>query len=112
MPGFQIGSSCEGLNLDSPELDPIYKTCEELGAVLFVHPWDMQMGGRMSKYWLPWLVSEEFGGTSVSWCTLGVHPLVVDHFFGCCLAFFPEPTESNSKFQFLMSLKDIPAASQ
>ena len=33
MPGFQIGSSCEGLNLDSPELDPIYKTCEELGAV-------------------------------------------------------------------------------
>jgi len=56
MPGFQIGSSCEGLNLDSPELDPIYKTCEELGAVLFVHPWDMQMGGRMSKYWLPWLV--------------------------------------------------------
>ena len=65
MPGFQIGSSCEGLNLDSPKLDPIYKTCEELGAVLFVHPWDMQMGGRMSKYWLPWLVSEELGHTSV-----------------------------------------------
>ena len=63
MPGFQIGSSCEGLNLDSPELDPIYKTCEELGAVLFVHPWDMQMGGRMSKYWLPWLVRTKcFGG--------------------------------------------------
>ena len=56
MPGFQIGSSCEGWNLDSREMDPIYKTCEDLGAVLFVHPWDMQMGGRMSKYWLPWLV--------------------------------------------------------
>ena len=56
MPGFQIGSSCEGLNLDSREMDPIYKTCEDLGAVIFVHPWDMQMGGRMSKYWLPWLV--------------------------------------------------------
>ena len=23
---------------------------------MFVHPWDMQMGGRFSKYWLPWLV--------------------------------------------------------
>ena len=56
MPGFQIGSSCEGWNLDSREMDLIYKTCEDLGAVLFVHPWDMQMGGRMSKYWLPWLV--------------------------------------------------------
>ena len=59
MPGFQIGSSCEGWNLDSREMDPIYKTCEDLGAVLFVHPWDMQMGGRMSKYWLPWLVRIE-----------------------------------------------------
>ena len=59
MPGFQIGSSCEGWNLDSREMDPIYKTCEDLGAVLFVHPWDMQMGGRMSKYWLPWLVRTE-----------------------------------------------------
>jgi len=23
---------------------------------LFVHPWDMEMGGRYSKFWLPWLV--------------------------------------------------------
>lgn len=22
----------------------------------FVHPWDMQLDGRMSKFWLPWLV--------------------------------------------------------
>merc|ERR1719220_1747086 len=50
MPGFQIGSSCEGLNLDSREMDPIYKTCEDLGAVLFVHPWDMQMGGVLQRF--------------------------------------------------------------
>lgn len=55
-PGFQIGSHCGDWNLDAKELYPIYKTCEDLGAVLFVHPWDMEMGGRMSKYWLPWLV--------------------------------------------------------
>ena len=34
----------------------VSQTCEDLGAVLFVHPWDMIMGGRYSKYWLPWLV--------------------------------------------------------
>ena len=26
------------------------------GLSVFVHPWDMTMGGRYSKYWLPWLV--------------------------------------------------------
>lgn len=55
-PGFQIGSHIGDWNLDSKELYPIYKTAEDLGAVLFVHPWDMLMGGRHSKYWLPWLV--------------------------------------------------------
>ena len=34
------------------------KTAEDLGTALFVHPWDMQMGGRQSKYWLPWLVGK------------------------------------------------------
>jgi len=56
MPGFQIGSHIGDWNLDSPELYPVYKTCEDVGASLFVHPWDMIMGGRYSKYWLPWLV--------------------------------------------------------
>ena len=23
---------------------------------IFVHPWDMALGGRHAKYWLPWLV--------------------------------------------------------
>jgi len=55
-PGFQIGSHMGDWNLDATELYPIYKTAEDLGAVLFVHPWDMEMGGRHSKYWLPWLV--------------------------------------------------------
>ena len=29
---------------------------EELGAAIFVHPWDMLAPERMDKYWLPWLV--------------------------------------------------------
>lgn len=56
MPGFQIGSHIDDWNLDAKELYPVYKTAEDLGLALFVHPWDMQMGGRFSKYWLPWLV--------------------------------------------------------
>ena len=57
-PGFQIGSHVGDWNLDAPELYPIYKTAEDLGTALFVHPWGMQMGGRQSKYWLPWLVGK------------------------------------------------------
>ena len=56
MPGFQIGSHVGDWNLDAPELDPVYRTAADLGLALFVHPWDMQMGGRHAKFWLPWLV--------------------------------------------------------
>ena len=34
------------------------QAAEELNAAIFVHPWDMELGGRMSKYWLPWLVGK------------------------------------------------------
>ncbi|XP_018014707.1 2-amino-3-carboxymuconate-6-semialdehyde decarboxylase isoform X2 [Hyalella azteca] len=55
-PGIQIGSHVNDWNLDATELHPVWKTCEDLGLSVFVHPWDMVMGGRHSKYWLPWLV--------------------------------------------------------
>jgi len=32
------------------------QAAEENDCALFVHPWDMEMGGRMQKYFLPWLV--------------------------------------------------------
>jgi len=54
--GIEIGSHVNKWNLDAPELDPFYKAAEELDCALFVHPWDMDGGERMSKYWLPWLV--------------------------------------------------------
>lgn len=43
-------------NLDHPALDVVWRTAEELGAAIFVHPWDMLGKSRMPKYWLPWLV--------------------------------------------------------
>ena len=56
MPGVQIGTHVNGWNLDRPELFPVFQSAEQLGAAVFVHPWEMVGKDRMSKYWLPWLV--------------------------------------------------------
>lgn len=55
-PGVQIGTHVGEWNLDQPELFPVFESAAELGAAVFVHPWDMLAPERMRKYWLPWLV--------------------------------------------------------
>ncbi|MBN3324756.1 ACMSD decarboxylase, partial [Atractosteus spatula] len=57
-PGVQLGSHVNRWDLSAPELGSVYAAAEELNCSLFVHPWDMQTDGRMSKYWLPWLVAD------------------------------------------------------
>lgn len=54
--GVQVGTHVEGLNLDDASLFPVWKRAAELGAAVFVHPWDMLAPERMEKYWLKWLV--------------------------------------------------------
>ncbi len=54
--GVQIGSHVNGWNLDHPELFPILEAAADLGAAVFVHPWDMLARERMERYWMPWLV--------------------------------------------------------
>ncbi len=54
--GIQIGTHVNGQNLDHPALFAILDRAAELGAAVFVHPWDMLGKERMTKYWLPWLV--------------------------------------------------------
>lgn len=54
--GVQIGSHINNWTLDAQELFPIFQLCEELGACVFIHPWDMIGKELMNKYWLPWLV--------------------------------------------------------
>jgi aminocarboxymuconate-semialdehyde decarboxylase len=54
--GVQIGTHVNDWNLDAPELFPVFQAAEELGASIFVHPWDMMGQREMPKYWLPWLV--------------------------------------------------------
>ena len=54
--GIEIGSHVNDWNLDDQHLFPVFQSAEELGAAVFVHPWDMMGKERMPKYWLPWLV--------------------------------------------------------
>lgn len=54
--GVQIGSHVNDWNLNAPELFEVFAAAEELGAAVFVHPWDMMGQKDMSDYWLPWLV--------------------------------------------------------
>lgn len=54
--GVEIGSHVNGWNLDHPDLYPIFEAAAQLGAAVFVHPWDMLARERMERYWLPWLV--------------------------------------------------------
>lgn len=54
--GVQIGTHVNNWNLDQPDLFPVFEAARDLGAALFIHPWDMVGKERMSKYWLPWLV--------------------------------------------------------
>ena len=54
--GVQIGSNVNGKNLDDASLFPVFEAASELGAAVFVHPWEMLGKERMDKYWAPWLV--------------------------------------------------------
>ncbi len=54
--GVQIGTHVNQWNLDSSSLFDVFAAAEELGAAVFVHPWDMMGKENMPKYWLPWLV--------------------------------------------------------
>jgi aminocarboxymuconate-semialdehyde decarboxylase len=54
--GVQISSHVNEWNLNAPELFPIFEEAEKLGAVIFVHPWDMMGEQDMKEFWLPWLV--------------------------------------------------------
>lgn len=68
-PGVQIGTHINDWNLDAPELLPFFAAAEEHRCAIFVHPWDMEMGGRMEKYFLPWLVGMTTE-TTVALCCL------------------------------------------
>lgn len=58
--GVQVGTLISGprndWNLSEEALFPVFQRAAELGASIFVHPWNMMGEATMPKYWLPWLV--------------------------------------------------------
>jgi aminocarboxymuconate-semialdehyde decarboxylase len=54
--GIEIGTNVQGQNLDHPQFFAVFEAAAQLGAAVFVHPWEMFGQDRMDKYWLPWLV--------------------------------------------------------
>ena len=67
--GVQIGSHINDWNLNEPALFPVFEAAQELGAAIFVHPWDMMGKEKMNKYWLPWLVGMP-AETSLAICSM------------------------------------------
>ncbi|XP_076465480.1 2-amino-3-carboxymuconate-6-semialdehyde decarboxylase-like [Babylonia areolata] len=80
LPGVQIGSHINEWNLDAEELLPVFAAAEQHEMAIFVHPWDMEQGGRMKKYWLPWLVGMPAETTTA----------IVSMLFGGVLERFPK----------------------
>ncbi len=69
MRGIEIGSHVNDWNLDAPEVFEVLAAAQELGAAVFVHPWDMLGRERMGRYWLPWLVGMP-AETALAICSL------------------------------------------
>jgi aminocarboxymuconate-semialdehyde decarboxylase len=69
MPGLEIGSNINGINLSDEQFFPFYEAAEKLGCALFVHPWEMMGEQQMQKYWLPWLVGMP-GETARAICSM------------------------------------------
>jgi len=67
--GVEIGTHINDWNLDAPELYDIFEAAADLGASVFVHPWDMMGKSKMPKYWLPWLVGMP-AETSLAICSM------------------------------------------
>lgn len=67
--GVQIGSNIEGRNLDEPEFFPFFARAAQLGAAVFIHPWNMAGQKEMPRHWLPWLVGMPAEGARAA-CSL------------------------------------------
>ena len=67
--GVQIGSHVNEWNLNAPELFDVFEAAQDLGASIFVHPWDMMGTANMKDYWLPWLVGMP-AETSLAMCSM------------------------------------------
>ncbi len=67
--GVEIGSHVNAWELSDPALFPVFEAAQELGAAIFVHPWEVVGRERMARYWLAWLVGMP-AETALAICSL------------------------------------------
>lgn len=56
MVGIEIATTVDGRELDDPDLTPFWRTAEELGCLVLVHPYDSLAGRSLPRYFLRNLV--------------------------------------------------------
>lgn len=52
MKGVQISTLVNGLDIADRYFDPFWQKADELGAVVFIHPWGSTLGARLSQFYL------------------------------------------------------------
>jgi aminocarboxymuconate-semialdehyde decarboxylase len=50
--GVEISSHVDGVNISDRRFDPFWKKADELGAIVFLHPWGATVGDRLSRHYL------------------------------------------------------------
>lgn len=50
--GGSVSTTVDGRELADPVHDPVWHKAEELGAVVFVHPWGCSLGARLATHYL------------------------------------------------------------
>jgi aminocarboxymuconate-semialdehyde decarboxylase len=56
--GVEISTSAGGRELSHPDLEPFWACAEELGALVFIHPWGCTLGDRLDRHYLANVVGQ------------------------------------------------------
>lgn len=57
MVGVEIGTNVAGVDLDDPRFLPFFQRAAQLDAIVFVHPWQMVGGDRLTRYYFRYSVA-------------------------------------------------------
>lgn len=57
MAGVEIGTNIAGIDLDDPRFFPFFERAAELGAIVFVHPWQVVAASRLTQYYFLYTVA-------------------------------------------------------
>jgi aminocarboxymuconate-semialdehyde decarboxylase len=66
--GAMFASNIMGKNLDDPSFEPLWATAEELGAFMFIHPYNVAGADRLKSYYLGNLIGNPLDTTIAAAC--------------------------------------------